>query len=478
MDSHSNVFLIILDTVRKKSTSVYNDEKDTTPFLSSFSNDTVVFENAVSQAPWTLPSHASMFTGKYPSEHGAVQENPHLSKQPTLASQLGNQGYRCGVFSANAWISPHTGLTYGFDTKENFLGSMPSPIHNISSRVWKRFTSSDRLKPLAKRLSSFISYVHRKFTGKRIESYTPDILSEAKNYVSNNEEYDMFVCINLLDAHLPYTPKDEYVPSDIDRDVCLDSKQYNAGVADISEQNWENIRQLYEGEIRYLDDKVSEFIQFLKEQDMYDDSMIIVASDHGELHGKGGVYGHEFAMYDELLNVPLMIKRPNGESDTISENVEMMDLYHTVLEFAGSEDFVPERSIFNSSYRNSESENLQFPDYAFSEYSKPMIALHQIEKIAKKKGLNIDNDMYRSSMKSVRDRNGKYIYRSEVDDLLFSYENDPDENDNIMGDGNSSRYISVLNRHNRTSKVDVERKGVDAIDDSIEDRLEELGYLE
>lgn len=467
-----NVFLVVLDTVRSRNTSVYNSEKNTTPFLEDFSEDATVFNNAISQAPWTLPSHASMFTGKYPNEHGAVQENPYMEDQQTIASKLSSEEYSCGVFSANAWISPHTGLTQGFDVQENFLGSVPYPINLISSKAWKKFNASDRLQPIAKKISSFISAVHRKFTGKKFDSYTPDIMSEAQDFVLENKDSNMFVCMNLLDAHLPYTPEDEYIKSEKDIDVCLDSKQYNAGVVEISDESWDYIEELYDAEIRYLDDKLSEFVQFLKDENIYEESMIAIVSDHGELHGKGGIYGHEFSLYNELLNVPLLIKSPGQDTNNTDEIVELMDIYHTILDFTGHEDYVEERSIISDKYRQESSDMLQYPSYGFSEYSKPMIALHQIEKIAKKNNMSIDDDTYRSNMKSVRDRNGEYIYRSEVEDLFTLF---GDNSDNQL---NSNVYKDILTKHNRTSEVDVDRRGIDAIDGSIEDRLEELGYID
>lgn len=465
------MFLIVLDTVRSRSTSVYNIGKNTTPFLEDFSEDSTVFENAISQAPWTLPSHASMFTGKYPNEHGAVQENPYMDEQQTIASKLSSEGYVCGVFSANAWISPHTGLTYGFDVQENFLGSIPYPISRISSKAWRKFNASNRLQPIVKKISSFISAVHRKFTGKKFDSYTPDIMSEAQDFVLDNKENDMFICMNLLDAHLPYTPDEEYIDSDKDINVCLDSKKYNAGVVEISDESWDYIEELYDAEIRYLDDKISEFVQFLKDEGIYEESMITIVSDHGELHGKGGIYGHEFGMHNELLNVPLLIKSPGYNTDNVDKIVELMDIYHTILDFVGHEEYVEERSMISNNYRKQSSDALQYPSYGFSEYSKPMIALHQIEKIAKDNGTSIDDDTYRSSMKSVRNLNGEYIYRSEVEDLFASF------GDNKEGSSDSKVYRETLNNHNRTSEVDVDRKGIGAIDDSIEDRLEELGYI-
>lgn len=109
-NENKNVLLVVMDTARKKNLTPYGYERNTTPFLEDFSEESVVFDNAISQAPWTLPSHASMFTGEYPSQHGATQESPYLEKEDTLASHMSDEGYRTAIYSANAWISPHTGL--------------------------------------------------------------------------------------------------------------------------------------------------------------------------------------------------------------------------------------------------------------------------------------------------------------------------------------------------------------------------------
>lgn len=486
MKSNRNIFLIVMDTAQKNRLSAYGHNRSTTPFLNSFQSEAVKYTNAVSQAPWTLPSHASMFTGKYPNEHKAIQESPYMSKQETIASILTDGNYKTGLFSANAWISPHTGLTYGFDKNKNLLGNLPSFIEKITSKFWETANKNKYLQNLVKTTARTVSWMHKKVIGQRYESYTPKIMKSAEKFVKNNSE-NKFVCLNLLDPHLPYTPPMDYIKEigglDERPSVCLDSKLYNAGVREINDEEWKKIKILYDAELRYLDDKIKSFIQFLKDEDEYENSLIIICSDHGELHGKHGIYGHEFGLYEELINVPLMIRHPNKESKVIDKTVELMDIFHTILEFSGtdSDKFCSERSIFNDNYRSTESKNLQYPEYAFSEYSKPMVALHEIQKIAEKRGEQIpENSKYMSSMTSVRNHKGKYIHRSDTQDQLFSFQNGKDEEVNCLEDEPDlvENYVNILQEHSRTGKADVEKVGVDGINDDIKGRLGDLGYLE
>lgn len=483
MNEEKSIYLIITDTAKKEHLSAYGYERLTTPFLEDFQEDSTKFTNAVSQSPWTLPSHASMFTGKYPSEHGAVQENPYMDSQQTLSSVLDKNGYKTGIFSANAWISPHTGLAQGFGVKENFIGNLPSPAEKLTSYAWKKSNENRYLKRLANKMTELLSWIHNNVTGQRYDSYTPQIMESSKQFVEQNKGEKKFVCMNLLDPHLPYDPPIDSIQEfeDLEEipDVCLDQNEYNSGGVDINEEEWRKIKLLYDAEIRYADRKIEEFVQFLKDKNEYEDSLIIICSDHGELHGGHDLYGHQFALYEDLINVPLFIKHPNEETGVSDQLVELMDLFHTVIDFAGVEaDYNEARSIFNSDYRDPEM--VQYPDHAFSEYSKPLVVLEQLEKSATKNGIQLSEDSrYKSAMISVRDSNGKYIHRSNTEDEFYSFREDRSEMDNILhSEEDVEGYLDIVNSFERVGDVDVESVGSDVIDDSIKDRLDNLGYLE
>lgn len=480
-----SVYLIITDTAKKQHLSAYGYERLTTPFLEDFQDESIKFTNAVSQSPWTLPSHASMFTGKYPSEHGAVQENPYMESQETVSSLLEENGYKTGIFSANAWISPHTGLAQNFGRKENFIGNLPDTLERLTSYAWKKSNENKYLSGLADKVASAISWVHNNVIGQKYDSYTPQIMESARNFVKQNKDEEKFVCMNLLDPHLPYDPPIESIREfrDLDEkpEVCLDQNKYNSGATDIDEDEWEKIKLLYDAEIRYADEKIEDFIQFLKSEGEYENSLIIICSDHGELHGGNDLYGHQFGLYEDLINVPLFVKHPDGSSGESNQLVELMDLFHTIIDFTGVDDgFNSGRSIINSDYRSSD--KVQYPNYAFSEYSKPLVVLEQLEKSASKNGLEIpDNSRYKSEMISVRGQNAKYIYRSNTDDELYPFTDGKVGDDNILHSDtelNVEHYLDIANGFERVGNVDVESVGTDAIDNSIKDRLDNLGYLE
>ncbi len=111
-----NIVLIVLDTTRSDRLSVYGHSRKTTPFLERFGSSGVRFDQAWSVSSWTLPSHATMFTGLHPDEHGATQENFTISEDlDTLAERLKTRGYQTAGFSNNPWVSHRVGLTQGFD---------------------------------------------------------------------------------------------------------------------------------------------------------------------------------------------------------------------------------------------------------------------------------------------------------------------------------------------------------------------------
>jgi arylsulfatase A-like enzyme len=117
-----NIAVIVLDTLRRDKVSVYNDDVDFTENLERFSSNSAVYENAVAQGPWTLPSHASIFTGEYPWKHNATQETLYLEDEfKQLPEIFSEKGYSTGAFSDNPWISSSSGLERGFDQLENYL---------------------------------------------------------------------------------------------------------------------------------------------------------------------------------------------------------------------------------------------------------------------------------------------------------------------------------------------------------------------
>ena len=492
----SDIVFVVLDTVRKDRLSAYGHDRPTSPGLEAFAEEATTFEQAVAPAPWTLPVHASMFTGLYPSEHGANQETPYLEGTTTLAESLAAAGYDSAWYSANAWITPYTGLTRGFDDQDNFFEIMPGDLFSGPlARAWRALNDSPRLRTVADRLVDLGNRVHERLAaGGGADSKTPQAVDRTIEFL---EEADgpAFAFLNLMDAHLPYHPPDryreEFAPGVDSSAVCQNAKEYNSGARDIDAEEWAAIRGLYDAEIRHADAEVTRLFEYLQEADRWDDTLVIVCADHGELHGEHGLYGHEFCVYDPLVNVPLLVKHPSLDEETREDQVELIDLYHTVLDHASAEAAeasVPldrDRSLLSDRYRS-----FGEKDLAFVEYARPIVELNQLESKARAAGIELDRESrFYSRMRAVRTPDAKYIRNERIPDEFYDLDTDPAEETNRHGAGSveEEALVEALESFERCvggewDTGDVAPSGDEAVlenmDANAKDRLRDLGYLE
>ncbi|PSQ51410.1 sulfatase [Halobacteriales archaeon SW_8_65_20] len=492
MTDADNVLFVVLDTVRKDHLTPYGYDRETTPTLDALAGEATVYEQAVSPAPWTLPTHASMFTGLYPSQHGASQEQPYLDDSVgTLAETLRADGYDTACYSSNAWITPYTRLTAGFDEQDNFFEVMPGEfLSGTLADLWQRVNDNDTLRAVANRLVEIGNDIHEYFAGgEGADSKTPDVIDNAIEFTDERDEW--FTFVNLMDAHLPVYPPDEYAEQfapDVDAtEVCQNSKEYNSGARDISESEFEDIEGLYDAEIRHMDAELDRLFSHLKRTDQWEDTLVVVCADHGELHGEHGLYGHEFGIYDPLVNVPLILKTPDGEPGRDDQQVEMQDLYHTILDFAGATDAVGEpldtaRSLLSADYRD-------FADgeYAFIEYHRPVVELKQLETKADEAGIDLDEESrYYSRMRAARRTDGKYIRNERIADEAYRLDSDPAERDDRIDDPDAViEEIEATLREFETrvgetwdDEYDPDADVLGEMDGTTKDRLQDLGYLE
>ncbi|WP_338740631.1 sulfatase-like hydrolase/transferase [Haloplanus salilacus] len=512
-DAPGNVLFVVMDTVRADHLTPYGYDRPTTPGLADFADEATVFEEAVAPAPWTLPVHASLFTGLYPSQHGADQENPYLEGATTLAETLSAAGYDTACYSSNAWITPYTHLTDGFEAQDNFFEVMPGDLlSGPLARAWKTMNDSDRLRAVADKLVSLGNVAHEYLAGgEGADSKTPAVVDRTKSFVEGSEEW--FAFINLMDAHLPYHPPDEFAeefaPGVDSTAVCQNSKEYNSGARDIDDDEWDDIRDLYDAELAHIDAQLTRLFGWLKAEGEWDDTTVIVAADHGELHGEHGLYGHEFGLYDPLVNVPLMVKHPDLDADRRTDTVELVDLYHTVLDAVdvpGGDPAAPgERAVPRDSTRSLLSENYRAfdaatdpdpgqaaaPDgaYGFVEYSRPVVELKQLEEKAAGAGIDLPEDSrFYARMRAARRPDAKYVRIDRIDDEAYHLDDDPGETTNLAGaddDAVTATDRALAAFEDRVGGAWTDADGADVTDDAVDDmdeetqeRLRDLGYLE
>ncbi|MEO8294435.1 MAG: sulfatase [Gemmatimonadota bacterium] len=316
-----NVLLIVLDTIRSWNLGIYGYSRPTTPELQRWMRGGVRFEHVLSTAPWTLPSHASMFTGHFPHELSADWLTPLDDKFPTLAELLTAEGYRSGGFVANTtYCSYESGLARGFGHYEDY------PVTGAQvmlSSALGRYLAGSR-------------FVRRKLLRKS----AGDVNTEFLGWLGENkQERPFFVFLNYLDAHNPYQPPKPFdtLFSDPGSARYLTSLREDTPAREWTPEVLRAAQDKYDESIAYMDHELGQLFGELKRRGLWDNTLVIVTADHGEEFGERGVFFHGNSLYRGALEVPLLMHLPGTIPDRlVSTTVSLRDLAATVLNVAGS----------------------------------------------------------------------------------------------------------------------------------------------
>lgn len=326
----SSVILIILDTVRADRLSVLI-KNGVAKSLERFSREAVVFEKCFAPSPWTFPSHASLFTGFYTSEHQADYDIrngiplnlpiPLAESFLTLAEIFSQNHYAtAAVVSNRSLFLPELNMHQGFQIKD------------ISAGIGKIYFGY----PFHPILHVFcdITNLLPKYTlfYRTAEDMNKSIFSTLDKLAN----MPFFLFVNYMDAHEPYTPPPPYNGLYLNTNmphVYRIKQQFRHMINRCGKKSWDSfLLSQYDGEIAYLDRQVGELFAELDRRGLYDSSLIIVTSDHGEMLGEHGLYSHKTPLYEEVLRVPLMIKFPyNHQNSSNNSLITLVDLFPTIL---------------------------------------------------------------------------------------------------------------------------------------------------
>jgi arylsulfatase A-like enzyme len=441
-----NVILISIDTLRADHLGCYGYDFDTSPYIDEFARESVLFKNAKSQIPWTLSSHISFLTSLYPS---VFRKWTRLSsaiedKYLMLAEIMRNYRYKTAAFTAGVWLTEEYGFKQGFDC---FVDSVkPANIENIFNK-------------------SGIGWI-KKQRGK------------------------FFVFLHCYEPHAPYNPPRTFK----EKFACrytppFKLTEYYYHIADDFGELGENARKwfwesqdkqnilktvigLYDGEIGYVDSEINKLFSRLKQLGIFDNSLIIFLSDHGEGFIEHNSFGHR-NLYEEILRVPLIIRLPKimqrYNRQTINNLVKLIDVMPTILDIC------------------------QIP---YTDIPHQGVALSAL---IKRSGIfpNIYSFSERLQEKTISAVRYKYILshggRDGESGELYDLLNDPKESDNLLKDemaemGGKKRYLQLrlelfrqLNRNSDLvkifgSKVTIRREG--EFDEKMRDNFRSLGYLQ
>ncbi|MEE2750332.1 MAG: sulfatase [Myxococcota bacterium] len=313
-----DIVLVVLDSLRWDHSSAYGYERPTTPHMESLAAQGQRFERAYAAAPWSLPSHASLFTGRMPGDHGAHNERMRFdSSWPTLAESLGEAGYETVGFSASPYAGTGPGTARGFHRFSDYWPAFTVRQSTFGWRVWTRLTGSDRDK------------------GGR------NIVADVRSFVAGREPgRPMFLFVNLMEAHSPY----QDVPLENRRGFSAESsgRLERAGIAchraqsfdtRVSEADRAVCMSLLDGASQAADARLGEVLALFDE-----DTLVIVTSDHGDEVGEHGRYGHNTGLRETVLRVPLIMAGPGVPVGGVeSSPVSLLDVAPTLLSYAGLE---------------------------------------------------------------------------------------------------------------------------------------------
>lgn len=489
--TNPNIILIVLDTARAETVypAIDDNRLDT---ISEISANGVTFRNCISVAPWTVPSHASIFTGQYTSDHGTHAGNEEFDPDSApIAGRLSSQGYRTAGISANTWISPEFGFDKGFDQfkmKWDPYWDAPdmSNLRNVDSAYgqFRRLIKEVELRDLPKAVTSgiYAKWVIP-FLSEQSDDGAQRITDQAINFIksSSSEGTPFFLFLNYLEPHLEYDPPQEYkdlVLPDGDRGghINQDPWAYLSGKVEMEEEDFDQLQKLYLAEILYLDSQIRRIQRFLETKSLMEDTLLILVGDHGEHIGEHNLMDHQYSLYDNVIRVPLIIDYPEAweMNRNVTDIVETRDLFPTILEASSSSQETQEEISTKSLLPNEKGE-IETRPYAISEYVTPQPSIDKLYE--KYPDANNNLTKYDRALRSLRTSRWKLIEATDGTASLYSITDDPDE-ENDVKTHNKKRWQKLSEKLDTLcgSFEKIEREG-DEVSDDTRDRLESLGYL-
>ena len=314
-----NVLLIVMDTVRSRNLGLHGYSRATSPQLERWSAAGVWFEQAFATSPWTLPSHASMFTGRFPHELSANWLAPLDGAYPTLAEFYRSKGYLTAGFVSNTgYCSAEFGLNRGFDHYDDYSVSVGQMVSDAS--LGRYVTTSRRLRRLVGN--------HQILGRKSADETTAGFLE----WLSGLSGRPFFAFLNYYDAHAPYIPPPPF-DSRFGRNRIVESKPW-ARRKDVPADELRAMIDNYDASIAYVDHHLGLILDALRERGLENNTLVVITSDHGEEFGEHGFFDHGNTLYLASVAVPLVMSYPAGipVATRVSAPISLRDLACTVAE--------------------------------------------------------------------------------------------------------------------------------------------------
>ncbi|WP_222916732.1 sulfatase [Natrinema sp. SYSU A 869] len=513
-----NVVFIVLDTARAKSVGMQSFPADRnaptadpigiqsapgdrpgssgdsvgarpTPTLTRLAEEGTAFENAFATAPWTLPSHASFFTGTYPSEHGTHGGHTYLDDDlRTMPEAFADAGFETIGVSNNTWITEEFGFDRGFEDLRKGWQYIQSDAD--MGAVVRGEDLREKLGATRDRIldgNPFVNAANILYS-ELLQPAGDDGSDRSTDWIADwladrDDDRPFFLFCNFIEPHVQYDPPAEYAERFLPEGASYeeatairqDPRAYDCNDYDISDHEFALLRGLYRAELAYVDHQVGKLRTALEDAGEWEDTLFVVCGDHGEHIGEHGFFGHQYNLYDTLLNVPLVC---HGGSFTGGgrrhDLVQLLDIPATLLETAGIDD--PElREQWSSRSLHPESD-AQDRDAVFAEYVAPQPS---IERLETRFGEIPDRVReFDRRLRAVRTTEYKYVRGDDGFERLHRVRTDPLEHTDIS-DEKPERVRALRRRLEERFEPFTEASASGEVEmrDGTKERLADLGYL-
>jgi arylsulfatase A-like enzyme len=445
-----NIVLVVLDVVRADYTGLQPGAKSHTPTLDRLAAANTNFVNSWATAPWTVPSHASIFTGALPSQHGCSMRNFHCDTDlPTLAGILGEEGYETVAFFSNPWLSDEaTGML------RNFAMRREAPLGGFMSRP-----------------SGTAGYQG----GRAVLENVGEWLRE------RSPDRPFFLFVNFLEAHLPYDPPAEYRAQHL-RDLPDDDQvtiewgfEFNAGRHPSHAVDWERVRRLYGGDVNTSDRLLAGLLQLLEKRGVSENTLLIVTSDHGESLGEHGLVEHQFSVHEILLSVPLVISAPGLLAPGVRRDPVMLtDLFATILDGVDAEGVAIPPSSRSLLLPEMQAANEETSRPLFAEYAGPH---RSILELLQSINPQMESERLAVAYRTVRVGGERLTVGSDGSVELHDLTADPQQRRNLAGE--MPQLVTTLRQilERTLPPVGDAQQPEYELDEATREKLRALGYL-
>jgi arylsulfatase A-like enzyme len=471
-----NVLLVVLDSVRARDLGLYGYERDTSQFMERFAKTATVYDQAKSPGIHSIASHASIWTGTEVEQHGLTRHEDTLASGTTVWETLNEAGYETGLFTTNAVVAHASNLAEPFETvvtdefvdtgEKVFPGVFgPTDVRNhegIRGNVSRVLGASSTPKAF---VNSAYHAVRRFGSDGGSSMDTSDLLVRFDAWRADRSA-PWAACLNLMDAHYPYEPGPEHDRWGDDRlGAMQDSHERPPSYEYTHGRPWwelEVARHLYDGAVRQADRAVKRVVTALADADVLDETLVVVTSDHGEGFGECSrlepsvrLVDHSWGIHEVLTHVPLVVSFPGrSEGDRVSRPVSLSavpDVVDDALDgTADPASFVREDPVVASTYRLLESDLDLFTDSDVdgSAHLGPWRAVYE-----QSDGSVVKHAQHGETAKSFVVRDAQHSYP--------------------VSGSPADRVEAVFDRLEDAGV----KAGSETVDDAVEDRLDDLGYV-